>query len=575
MKRVFEYIRPYRWAMILGLALKFIAAMFNLIIPSLLEKIIDEVAPKNSPGEVFMWGGIMALCAVSDAVINITANRMATTNTSKVTLNIRHDLFAKIEGLSSAQTDKFTIPSLISRLTTDTYHVNDMLVRTQRLGVRAPVLLLGGIIIALTMDAVLTLVLIGMLPVIAIVVYIVTKKGIPLYVKCQKILDRLVLIVQENAVGVRVIKALSKTKHEQKRFLDVNENLAGTEFKASLIMGVTNPAATIVLNIGLTLVIVVGAFRINSALTEPGVIIAFLSYFTIILNAMLGITRIFVVISRGMASADRIAKVLDAPNEEIALLAEKETEAGDENYHIEMEDVSFSYNGIENNIEHVSFKLKKGQTLGIIGATGSGKSTIINLLMRFYVQDSGVIRINGKDTRTMEPNVVRKRFGVAFQNDFLMADTIRENVDFGRNLDDDAIKSAIVHAQGESILLEKEDGIEHRLTLRGANISGGQKQRLIIARALAANPEILVLDDSSSALDYRTDAKLRQELKKHYSDVTSVVIAQRASSIMGADLILMLDDGRVIGSGTHERLYVTCPEYRDICDTQMGGVANA
>lgn len=561
--------------MALGLVLKFVAAMFNLIIPSLLEKIIDEVAPKNNPKEVFMWGGIMVLCAVLDAVINITANRMATTNTSKVTLKIRHDLFAKIEGLSSAQTDKFTIPSLVSRLTTDTYHVNDMLVRTQRLGVRAPVLLLGGIIIALTMDTVLTLVLIGMLPIIAVVVYIVTKKGIPLYVKGQKILDKLVLVVQENAVGVRVIKALSKTKHEQKRFLDVNENLAGTEFKASLIMGITNPAATIVLNIGLTLVIVVGAFRINSALTEPGVIIAFLSYFTIILNAMLGITRIFVVISRGMASADRIAKVLDAPNEEIALLAEDEAEGGDESCHIEMDDVSFSYNGIENNIEHVSFKLKKGQTLGIIGATGSGKSTIINLLMRFYVQDSGVIRINGKDTRTMEPSEIRKRFGVAFQNDFLMADTIRENVDFGRNLSDSAIKSAISHAQGESILLEKEEGIDHRLTLRGSNISGGQKQRLIIARALAAKPEILVLDDSSSALDYRTDAKLRQELKKHYSDVTSVVIAQRASSIMGADLILVLDDGKVIGSGTHERLYLTCPEYRDICDTQMGGMANA
>ena len=315
MRTVYKYIKPVLWPMIGGLTLKFIAAMFDLTIPYFLETIIDKAAPTGQINQVLFWGVVMLVCSVLALVTNVTANRMAVRNTSKVTKTLRHDLFAKISHLSARKTDEFTVSSLISRLTTDSYNVNDMLVRVQRIGVRAPFLLIGGIIITLTLDPVLTLVLVAMLPIIAVVVYFVTKYSVPIYTHCQQILDKLVRTVQENATGVRVIKALGKGEHERKRFDNVNAGLANENKKAGVIMAITNPAATIVLNIGLTLVVIVGARRVNSGLTEPGTILAFLSYFTIILNAMLGITRVFVICSKGSASAKRIESVLLAEDD--------------------------------------------------------------------------------------------------------------------------------------------------------------------------------------------------------------------------------------------------------------------
>lgn len=588
MRTVYKYIKPVLWPMIGGLTLKFIAAMFDLTIPYFLETIIDKAAPTGQINHVLFWGVVMLVCSVLALVTNVTANRMAVRNTSKVTKTLRHDLFAKISHLSARKTDEFTVSSLISRLTTDSYNVNDMLVRVQRIGVRAPFLLIGGIIITLTLDPVLTLVLVAMLPIIAVVVYFVTKYSVPIYTHCQQILDKLVRTVQENATGVRVIKALGKGEHERKRFDNVNAGLANENKKAGVIMAITNPAATIVLNIGLTLVVIVGARRVNSGLTEPGTILAFLSYFTIILNAMLGITRVFVICSKGSASAKRIESVLLA-EDDMPILPEEEnaqTENADAP-HIEFRGVTFSYNKkeetdglrseerdyIKNNLTDISFTLNRGQTLGIIGATGSGKSTIVNLLIRFYDPDKGTVLVDGRDVRCIPREELCKKFGIAFQNDFIMANSIFENISFGRDLTEEQVNRAIVLAQAKQMIDELPEGTGYRLTARGTNISGGQKQRMLIARAVAAEPEILILDDSSSALDYKTDASLRKALHSSLPDTTTVIIAQRISSIMNADLILVLDEGSIIGRGRHSELMESCPEYKLIADTQMGGAA--
>ena len=402
---------------------------------------------------------------------------------------------------------------------------------------------------------------------ITLVVWLVSRRGIPMYTKLQQGVDVMVRTVRENITGIRIIKALSKTEQEKEHFAQVNREVVRRESKAAITMGITNPMMNLLLNTGLTLVILVGAWRVNSGMTQPGTIIAFLSYFTIILNAMLSVTRMFVMYSRGSASAARIDEVLRAPED----LLLNDTAPKQEEEHIVFEDVSFSYKGISDNLSHISFRLKKGETLGIIGATGAGKTTIVNLLMRLYERSSGDIRIVGRSVDTIPSEELHQKFGVVFQNDVLFADTIRANIDFGRGLSEEQIYKAAESAQAMEFINGLPEGMEHMVTARGTNLSGGQKQRVLLARALAGNSEILVLDDSSSALDYKTDSMLRQALREDYSSMTTIVIAQRISSILHADHILVLEDGTSIGYGTHEQLMEHCEVYRQISESQMGG----
>lgn len=566
MEKLGKYLRPYWWFIALTMFIKLLGAAAELTIPYLMEIILDYKVPAGSQRDIFLFGGLMLLCAAACLGFNVIANRMSAVSSGKITRAIRHDLFAKLMGFSPRQMDSITTSSAVSRLTSDTYNINQLLARTQRLGIRAPILLLGGIAMMVSMDGLLSLVLIALLPVIGIVVYYVTKASVPLYTKQQSVLDRVVGTVQENITGIRVIKALSKTDYEKERFRKVNQDLTDVDRKAGSVSAITNPASTLVLNLGLTLVVVVGAYRVNGGAVRSGVIVAFLQYFTMILNAMLGITRIFVMFSKGQASAKRVASVLESP-EDLAVLPETSPETGAP--HIEFRDVTFSYNGREPDLMHVSFSLEHGQTLGIIGATGSGKTTLLQLLLRLYDPDSGTISIDGRDIRTIPPEVLRKKFGVVFQNDFVAEGTAGDNIRFFRAVDNDAMAAAAECAQAD-FLRERPEGMEQPVQVRGNNLSGGQKQRLLIARALAAKPEILILDDASSALDYATDARLRQALFRNYHDTTTVLVAQRVSSLRHADWILVLDDGRVIGSGTHEALMEHCPEYRSIAMTQMG-----
>ena len=571
MKKIAAYLRPYLGRMSLGLLIKFIGTIMDLLLPWILATTIDHVVPTKSIPAILLWGGMMVVCSVVALVANIVANRMASRVARDTTRRIRHDLFDKIVRLSCRQVDGFSVPSLEARLTSDTYNIHQMIGMMQRLGVRAPILLLGGVLVTLTLEPVLTLVLLAVLPLIGFVIWRISKKGIPLYGELQKAVDRLIRSVREKASGIRVIKALSKEAYEKERFATVNQEVVDRETHAAVTMAASNPLMNLFLNLGLTLVIVAGAYRVNDGLTQPGTIIAFLTYFTIILNAMLSITRMFVLYSKGSASAGRIAQVLDTP-EDLLLLPEDRRETG---AHIAFEHVSFSYNKNRNALTDIHFSLARGETLGIIGATGSGKSTLAALLMRLYDPDQGVIRINGTNVASLPPEELHTRFGVVFQNDFLMEDTIAGNISFGRGLSEEDIAAAAAYAQAESFIEELEEGYAHRLTARGTNLSGGQKQRVLIARALAARPEILILDDASSALDYRTDARLRRAVGEHFEQTTTIVVAQRVSSVRQADHILVLEEGRMLGFGTHEELMDSCASYREIAESQMGGMADA
>ena len=568
MRTLGKYIKPYLLRISLQMCVKITGTVIELFLPSMLSIILDEYAPVGDKTGVWLKGTGMIICAILAWLGNCCANRMSTNVSREITRKLRFDLFSKVTSLSAAQQDAVTDASLISRLTSDTYNVHSMIDRLQRLGIRAPMLLLGGIIVAFAMEPVLTLVLIATLPMLAMVTVWSSKKGVPLFTRVQEGQDRMVRKVQENMAGARVIRALSRTQWERDAFGDVNDDLAARQRTADLTMARVSPITSFVLNAGLAFVVLVGAYRVNSGASQPGTIIAFLSYFTIILNALLMVTRIFVMYSKGSASARRIEEILHMP---IDLQRENKV-ASDDPEHIVFDHVCFSYNKNYDNVTDLTFRIGHGETLGIIGPTGSGKSTLLSLLMRQYDVDRGEIRIGGKPIQSLTAEELHSRLGVVFQSDFLMADTLRENIRFGRNIDDPEIFDAIDCAQA-SFIHQKDGVLDHELNVRGRNLSGGQQQRVLISRALAGDPRILLLDDCSSALDFRTDRELRRALRERHGQATTVIVAQRVSAVMAADNILVMDRGRIIGQGAHDELYETCPMYRELCTLQLGGDA--
>lgn len=579
MNTVLQYVKPYTKRIALGLSIKTIGTLMDLFIPWILSHIIDNVIPTGNIPVVIAWGGGMILCSVLALMGNITANRMAASVARDTTRTLRHDLFVKISFLSNSEVDRFTIPTLISRMTTDSYAIHHFVGMLQRIGVRAPILLLGGIAITLFLDTTLTLAMIAILPLAALLIILISRIGVKLYRKIQIAVDDMVRVVRENATGIRVIKALSKSEHERGRFQFVNEDLTKKEKNAALIMSTINPSMSFLMNAGFVVVIVLGAYRVNEGTTEIGKIIAFMTYFTIILNALMSITRIFTMTSKATASADRIKEVLDAQNERDITVAEEDASNIEENTsmnipHIEFRNVFFRYDNSKFLINNISFQLPHKATLGIIGATGSGKTTLAQLLMRFYDIKSGEILINGKDIRYMTLYDLRSKFGVVFQNDTLFKSTVEENLSLGRDIDLIQIKEAAQHAQAAGFI-EEAGGFDAEVAIKGMNFSGGQKQRMLLSRALAGTPEIIILDDASSALDYKTDAKLRAALNTNYKDSTKMIITQRISSVMHADQIMVIDEGKIIGLGKHDDLIKDCQLYQEISASQLGGGEDA
>lgn len=569
MRTVINYLREFQIKILWGLIIKIIGSVAELMLPYILSHILAN-ALGRSASDILFWGAFMLVCSAAACVFNIIANRMSAKVSGDFAENIRRDLFIKTLKLSARQTDKFTIPSLESRITTDTYNVHHFVNMMQRMGVRAPIMLVGGIVMTLLMDAHLSLVMIAMSPFIFITVYFISKKGVPLYTKVQRSVDSMVRVVREDAQGIRVIKALSKTDYEHRRYDEVNRALVKDETRAGVIMSSVHPIMMALMNLGTVAVIAIGALRVSRGLSNPETIIAFMQYFTHISMSLMAVTRIFVMYTKSAASASRIEEVLlcdeDIIIEEKALYPDKTADA-----HIEFCNVTFSYKGKRSNLKNISFKIKKGDSLGIIGATGSGKSTLIKLLLRFYDTDEGAIYINGEDIRTIGKERFYKMFGTALQYDFLFADTIEENIRFGRSISHQDVAAAAKISQASDFIESFDDGYDHMLAQHGSNISGGQKQRVLISRALAAKPEILILDDSSSALDYKTDAALRKALNENLRETTVITVAQRVSSVKDSSLILVLDEGEIIGAGSHEELLATCSHYREISESQMGG----
>lgn len=584
MKLIFRYLGQYKKTVFLAVFIKLMASFCELALPYIFEHIVDNVVPSGDLFLVIVWGLGMFAAAIICRTLNVTANRRAVDNAHHISYDVRQALFRKTSNLTGSQFDAFGLPSLISRMTSDSYNVQSAVQQFQTLCVRAPMMLLGGVIVSLTMDVHLAMILVVMLPVLIAVILFVSSRGIPLYKTVQGKLDNIVRIMRENITGIRVVKALSKEEYEKRRFAAANEEMTRSDIKAATIMAIPSPLMQLCLNGGLTLVVLIGAGRVNDGLMKPGVILAFLTYFNMITMGVMGLSRIFMTMSKASASADRIDAVLQTDTTQSILSGEEALKPqGDE--FIRFEHVDFSYGedsgdaegfhgeSREKALNDISFAIRKGESLGIIGPTGCGKTTIINLLMHFYDASAGGVFVDGKDVRCYEKDELRRRFGAAFQNDMIFKDTLRENIDFGRGLSEAILRQAVRDAMAAEFVDSLAEGLDYEASIKGANLSGGQKQRILVARALAASPEILILDDSSSALDYKTDAAMRKAIRQHHADSTLIMIAQRVSSVMNMDKILVLDNGNCIGYGTHEELLDACPAYRETYEIQMGAIA--
>lgn len=568
---IFKKMGKYKGQVTYSLVMKALGTGADLLLPFILAYMLDELLLEVSVGDYWLliYTGLLMLgIAFLGWIFNILANRSAEKVSSLTVRDVRSELFYKTETLNAEQVDQITTSSLISRLTSDTYNIFQMVGSLQRLGIRAPMLLVGGIIMAAFLDPVLTLVMVAMLPFMAIIVYQYSKRGQPLYKDIQKQVDEIVRVLRENITGVRVVRALSMTDYEQQRFDIENKKAVDKELTATITMNKIRPFISLIMNIGLIVVLIFGAYRVANGYTKVGQILALITYFTLILNSTASLTRIFIRMSRAGASAGRIVEVLEL--ETTIVDGDKPLEINPSLPHLEFDNVTFSYHGKESHLENISFKLYRGQTLGIIGATGSGKTTIINLIMRFYDPQQGTIKVFGEDIKTLKRDELRRHIGLVLQNDSVFSDTIHENISFSRpHVDLNQVKLAKEIAQADFIDHMPEQ-YDHEIAQRGTNISGGQRQRLLIARAVASNPELLILDDASSALDYQTDKNLRFAIAKHLKNTTKIIVAQRVSSIKDADLILVIDNGQIINQGTHDELTKSSEIYQILVKHQLG-----
>ena len=567
MMKTFRYLKGSIRLMSFGFLIKVIGTLMDLVIPLILAYIIDEVTEVN---KIIVLGLVMIGCSIIAMLFNVIANYFASLTARRFTRKMRHDLFVKINSLSMSQIDNLTTSSVMSRMSTDTYNIHQMVMIMQRMGVRAPILLIGGIVMTYFLDPTLTLILLATLPLITFVIMFFTFKGFPLFSKVQLRIDDMVRTMRENITGVRVIKALSKKDYEEERFEKVNKNVFDSDLKASKNMAKINPLINLFLNIGLVAVIFVGAFRVDSGIIKAGVIISFTTYFTIILNAMVSMTRIFMIYSKAFASSKRIEEIFNMETD-LCVLDDVDQKEGS---FIEFNDVSFAYLHQKNVLENINIKLQKGDSLGIIGATGSGKSTLINLLMRFYDCD-GKIYIDGLNIKNYNLHELRKIYGVSFQNDAILNDTIKNNIVFGREYDEVWFKKVCEISCVNSFAAGNSDGYDKMITARGTNLSGGQKQRILIARSIYSKPKVLILDDATSALDYKTDSYIRRRIKEEFPDITLIYVSSRVSSIMNFTKIIVLDNGRIVEEGRHEDLInKESGIYKDIYTIQIGGVEN-
>ncbi len=568
-----SYLRPERWAIVCGLLLKALGSFCELLLPAMLATLLDKAVPQHNRTAIFQQGAVMLLFAVLALLGNLLANRRSALVASRITRQLRHDLFTRSLYLSQSQVESFGVSSLETRLTSDTYHVHQMLSRLQRVGVRAPILLLGGLICTFVLDWRLACILLGSLPCILLLVRLVARRSKMLFRQAQQQVEKLVQTLRESLSGIRLIHAVCSEGREAQSFAQINQQLSQAERRAANYMALSNPAVNLILYTGLAFVLIFGAFLVQAQQVHSGTILAFLTYFTTIANSMVAMTRVFTVYNRGMSSAARIATVLEADWDQDAKQALNTGAWLEPIPHAPalcFKHVSFAYPGTKNVLTDLNFSIPPGTKLGIMGATGSGKSTLLHLLLRLYEPQTGQIEVLGHPLEAYSREQLASLFGVSFQEDFLYRESIRQNVTFARDIDEEALQMALNSAQASDFIAEKDNSLDHKLAVQAANLSGGQRQRLSVARALAGHPSFIILDDAASALDQRTEAALRHELSTQYEGATQIIVSQRLSAIWQADHILYLESGRILAQGNHQALLKSCPAYAALAHAQLG-----
>lgn len=571
-----KYLGGFKKELIVGPAAKLTEAIFELIVPLIMADIID-VGINGGAGKPYIYrmGGIMILMGALGLCCALVCQYLASRASQGVGTVIRNDLFRHIGSLSHAELDRFGTPSLITRVTNDVNQVQSAVAMLIRLVVRAPFLVIGAAVMAMTIDLKLSLVFLAVMPLVAAVLYFIMFRSVPLYRVIQKKLDKISLITRESLSGARVIRAFSGEAAEEKRFREANDDFADTSMRVGRLSALLNPLTYAIMNLAIAAIVWFGGFRVDSGALTQGQVIAFVNYMTQISLALVVVANLVVLFTKAAASSARINEVFET---EPSIKDGAGAAVSEKAPVIEFKDVSFSYSeGGDNALENITFSVRKGETVGIIGGTGSGKSTLVSLIPRFYDAEKGSVLINGADVKSYGLKELRQKIGFVPQKAMLFSGTIAENLRWGNeNASDEQLQKAAETAQAKEFIDKMPDGFNTHVNQGGRNLSGGQKQRLTIARALTGNPEILILDDSASALDFATDAALRKAIAKDTQNMTVLIVSQRATSIRHADKIIVLDDGEAVGIGTHSELLESCPVYREIVMSQesKGGASN-
>ena len=569
MKRVLIYIKNYKKQLILGPFFKLLEAIFELIVPVVMAKIIDNGIRNNDTGYILKMGGVMVILGICGLLFALVCQYFASQCAYGFGTDLRKSLYEHINTLSYSSIDKLGTSTLINRITNDTNSVQTGVNMFIRLAFRAPFLVAGAIVASMLIDLKLSIAFLIITPIISFIIYAVMSRTIPLYKKTQQKLDKTATLTRENLEGTRVIRAFSHQEDEIKNFNKACNDLSDNAILAGKISSVLNPVTFMVMNLGIVAIIYFGGIRVDGGSITQGELTAFINYMTQILLALVVLANLIVTFTKAIASANRIKDIFECKNEIISGNLDSVDKNAENS--IEFENVSFRYNGAgDNSLENITFKIRKGGMLGIIGGTGSGKSTLSALIPRFYDADSGNIKIFGRDIKQYNTDFLRKIVGNVPQKAVLFTGTVRENMQLAdENATDEEIIKALKIAQAWEFVEKLPRKLDTIISQGGKNLSGGQKQRISIARAFIGNPEIVILDDSTSALDYATDLAFRKAIKENLRDTTVIMISQRATSLKDADNIIVMDDGKAVGTGTHENLLENCEVYKEIYSSQL------
>lgn len=568
MIKLLKHLSVYKWIILAVLGLVFVQSMAELFLPTLMADIVDKGVVLGDTPYIWKIGGLMLVVSAVGAIASVIASYYSSNAAIGLGRDIRRKVFNHVEKFSLQEFDEVGTASLITRTTNDITQIQQVVIMMLRMVVSAPIMLVGGIIMAVSKDAELSIIIVITMPVLIGSILFIFKKGMPLFQTVQKRLDRLNLVLRENLTGIRVIRAFNREPQEKVRLKKANKELTDVSIKVNKVMAFMMPVMMLVMNLTVVAIIWFGGIRIDNGAMQIGDLMAFIQYVMQIMFALVMASMMFVMIPRAAVSAKRINEVLDMKP---AFLDEGKLKADREQGTLEFEHVTFSYPGAEEPaLTDISFTAKRGEVTAIIGGTGSGKSTLVHLIPRFYEVTSGSIRVNGVDIREAPQSEVRSKIGFVPQKAMLFTGTIAENIRFGNsNASQDEIEQATRIAQAEEFIQQMTDGYESEIEQGGSNLSGGQKQRLSIARALVRKPDLYIFDDSFSALDFKTDAKLRQALKDETKDATMLLVAQRISTVVDADRIIVLENGRIAGIGTHQELLETNDVYREIALSQL------